>query len=142
VGSRVKQHGVRLALHPEGGAEVPVTACVAEVETALVNLLGNALDVTPAGGEIALVASAVEMDDGRPGLELAVGDTGPGIPPDVLPHVFDPFFTTKPVGQGTGLGLSICLKIADDHDGRIDIDTGPGGTIVRLWLPASQGGRS
>jgi signal transduction histidine kinase len=66
-----------------------------------------------------------------------VRDTGHGISPETLPRAFDPFFTTKPVGQGTGLGLAITRKVAEDHGGTIAIDSGTGGTKVRIWLPAA-----
>ena len=52
---------------------------------------------------------------------IEIGDTGPGIDPDILPEIFDPFFTTKEAG--TGLGLSIVRKIVDQHGGHIDIDS-------------------
>jgi PAS domain S-box-containing protein len=126
---RIDTAGVRAAdkLH------IPV--CLQEIETALLNLVTNALDATPRGGSVVLSANARERDE-RPGLELEVRDTGGGIPPEVLPHVFDPFFTTKPVGQGTGLGLAITRRVAENHSGRVDIESGNDGTVVRLWLPA------
>ncbi len=56
---------------------------------------------------------------------IAIADTGPGIPPDVLRRVFDPFFTTKPVGEGTGLGLSISYEIVTKHGGEIRAESPP-----------------
>jgi signal transduction histidine kinase len=106
-----------------------------ELESALLNVVGNALDATPPGGTVSVGARFVP---GREGIELFVADTGSGIPPDVLPRIFDPFFTTRPVGEGTGLGLSITRSIVEAHGGRIDVETAPGaGTTVRVWLPVA-----
>ena len=67
---------------------------------------------------------------------LEVGDTGPGIPAEVLARIFEPFFTTKPVGQGTGLGLPLCRGIVESHGGAVRVDTMPGrGTTMRIELP-------
>ncbi len=107
---------------------------VQEIETALLNLITNALDATPSGGSVSVGARQVNGG----GVELVVTDTGSGMPEEVLRRAFDPFFTTKPVGQGTGLGLSITRNIVEAHGGAIDVKTAPGvGTTVRLWLPAA-----
>jgi signal transduction histidine kinase len=112
-----------------------LSACPQEIESALLNLLSNGIDATPPGGSVTLAAATVD-DDGRPGIELAVKDTGPGIPEHVLPHIFDPFFTTKPVGQGTGIGLSLTRQVVEAHQGRIEVETcAAEGTTMRLWLP-------
>ncbi len=69
--------------------------------------------------------------------EVAVTDTGPGIPADVLPHIFDPFFTTKE--KGTGLGLSVVYGIVQRHGGAIEVASAPGqGTTMRLLLPLEE----
>jgi signal transduction histidine kinase len=71
-----------------------------------------------------------------PHIVLTVGDTGPGMPPEVLARIFEPFYTTKPVGQGTGLGLDISRRIiADHHHGEISVDSAPGRTVMRVRLP-------
>ncbi|QRK08990.1 PAS domain S-box protein [Archangium violaceum] len=112
-----------------------VEANVPEMESALLNLVGNALDATPPGGTVSVGA---RVTPARDGVELFVADTGSGIPPDVLQRIFDPFFTTKPVGQGTGLGLSITRSIIESHGGRIDVETAAGaGTTMRLWFPVA-----
>jgi PAS domain S-box-containing protein len=73
-------------------------------------------------------------------VRLDVGDTGPGISPEVLQRMFDPFFTTKKVGEGTGLGLSVVHGIVADIGGAIDVATGNGRpTVVSVWLPVLQG---
>jgi signal transduction histidine kinase len=69
---------------------------------------------------------------------LAIGDSGTGIPADVLPHIFDPFFTTKEVGQGTGLGLAITYGIIQEHGGTIHARNRPeGGAEFTIDLPAA-----
>jgi len=73
-------------------------------------------------------------------VQVAVVDTGPGIPPDVLPQIFDPFFTTKEVGKNTGLGLSVSYGIVRTHGGYIDVESiGGQGTTVRVDLPVNGG---
>jgi signal transduction histidine kinase len=74
-------------------------------------------------------------------LRLAVTDTGPGIPPDVLGRIFVPFFTTKP--GGTGLGLPISYRIVKDHGGLLEVQSEPGaGTAFSILLPALAGATS
>lgn len=70
-------------------------------------------------------------------LEFGVRDNGPGVPPDMLPHLFDPFVTTKP--NGTGLGLALVAKIIGDHGGVIECDSQPGRTTFRVLMPAYSG---
>ena len=67
---------------------------------------------------------------------VTVQDSGPGIPPEILPKIFDPFFTTKPQGQGTGLGLAICHGIIQKVGGRITAASVPGqGATFTITLP-------
>jgi signal transduction histidine kinase len=69
-------------------------------------------------------------------VKVRISDSGVGIPPANLEKIFDPGFTTKGVGVGTGLGLSICFKIAEDHDGGIDVESVVGkGSSFTLRLP-------
>jgi signal transduction histidine kinase len=113
----------------------PVLADPNQLQQLLINLVVNALEATSPGGRVELTAGCREHD-GRPGVAMAVSDTGPGIPPDVLPRVFEAFFTTKPAGQGTGLGLAICREIVTQHGGDIGITSRDGaGTTVTVWLP-------
>lgn len=93
------------------------------------NLLWNALDAMPQGGEVRVGATAAGG-----GTVISVADNGSGIPKDELPKVFDLFFTTK--DKGTGLGLAICRKIIEDHGGNVSIRSRKGeGTTVELFLP-------
>ncbi|MFH2127928.1 MAG: ATP-binding protein, partial [Pseudomonadota bacterium] len=74
---------------------------------------------------------------GGRGVLVEFQDTGPGIPPDVLPHVFEPFFTTKEEGEGTGLGLSVAFGIVKNHHGSIEVFSPRGqGTLFVIKLPA------
>jgi len=108
-----------------------------EVQQMLLNLLINAeqaLTTIPPPGRRAITIRT--MTAGDDGAQLQVGDTGPGIPPDIQEKIFDPFFTTKPEGMGTGLGLSICYGIVHDHGGRIAVHSVPGhGATFTISLP-------
>jgi PAS domain S-box-containing protein len=136
AGGQAQRVQVRLEIVEPPTQELPqLEANVPDMESALLNLVGNALDATPPGGRVFVGA---RISPARDGVELFVVDTGSGMPPDVLPRIFDPFFSTKPVGQGTGLGLSITRSIVEAHGGRIDVETAPGaGTTVRLRFPVS-----
>jgi signal transduction histidine kinase len=103
----------------------------------LTNVVMNALEATPSGGQVSLTVAAVS-NGSRDGVNVVVRDTGSGIPPETLPRVFDSFFTTKPRGQGTGLGLAISRDIVMAHGGDIKIESEPGRTIVTIWLPAAR----
>jgi PAS domain S-box-containing protein len=65
-------------------------------------------------------------------------DDGPGIPPEIMPHIFDPFYTTRRPGRGTGLGLSVCRAILREHGGNVEASSGPGGgAVFTITLPAA-----
>ncbi len=109
-----------------------------QLQQALFNLIGNAKDAMPAGGDISIVTSEVE-EEGQRWWECRVKDTGTGIPEDVMPKLFDPFFTTKPEDKGTGLGLSVTYGIIENHGGKIWAESEPdmGATfVIRLPLNA------
>jgi two-component system NtrC family sensor kinase len=103
----------------------------------LLNLLTNALAATPPGGRVE-VGGMAAVRDGRPGIELAIADTGSGIAPEHLERIFDPFFSTKQSG-GTGLGLAICRDIVRAHEGAITAESVPGaGARFSIWLPGDR----
>lgn len=102
-----------------------------DLGTALGNILDNALDSMPAGGQLWVIASAQGHE-----VHIEVEDTGHGILSAHLPRVFEPFFSTKDVGQGTGLGLSVSYGTVKALGGDIDISSQPGqGTKVLVTLP-------
>jgi PAS domain S-box-containing protein len=117
----------------------PVMADVAELETALVNLVINARDAMPDGGTITVaVHNSTLSDEARAGdyVAISVADTGTGIAPDVLSKIFDPFFTTKPIGKGTGLGLSQVHGFAHQAGGTVKVTSELGkGTGITILLP-------
>jgi len=88
----------------------------------------------------ALLAGAPAAEGARADVVVRFGDTGAGIPPDVMERIFDPFFTTKET-RGTGLGLSVVHKILDNHGASIGVDSVPGrGTTFTMVFPQSPGG--
>ena len=119
----------------------PITVDRAEFETALVNLVINARDAMPQGGNVTVQAKNVFVDDGVTKgdfVAIKVRDTGTGIPDDVLAKIFDPFFTTKPIGKGTGLGLSQVHGFVHQAGGTIAVDSELGkGTSFTVCLPRS-----
>jgi len=115
-----------------------------QLEAALLNLVVNARDALPNGGEIAITAQPVSVaraqGERRVGsfIRLSVTDNGTGMPPEVVARVTEPFFTTKGVGKGTGLGLSMVQGLAGQSGGWIEIDSELGkGTRIDLWLPVT-----
>ena len=113
-----------------------VIANAGELNQVWANLIENAIDAVPSGGEVRVAAH----HDGAAEVAVCVIDNGPGVPPDIQGRIFDPFFTTKPIGQGTGLGLDIARRIVQRFDGRIALDSRPGHTEFRVVLPVAKAG--
>ncbi|GGO01713.1 histidine kinase [Microbispora rosea subsp. aerata] len=112
----------------------PVPAYAAELNQVWTNLIDNALGAMDGTGTLTL---RTRRENGN--LIVEVGDSGPGIPPEIRPRIFEPFFTTKPVGEGTGLGLDISYRIVvNKHHGDIRVESRPGDTRFRVFLPLAQ----
>jgi PAS domain S-box-containing protein len=120
---------------------VPVMADPTQLELAVLNLAINARDAMPDGGVLTIKTVKLRIDDDpelEPGnyVEVSIGDTGTGMPPEVVERAFEPFFTTKEVGKGTGLGLSMVYGVARQSGGTARIVSTPGeGTCIRLFFP-------
>ena len=136
------QHHAVLTLTTDS---IPVLARVdtGQLQQVVINLVTNAWQAMPAGGQIALGVSCTTAQP-PPDLTLphgryacvAVTDQGAGIPAEELTQIFDPFFTTKDRGQGTGLGLSIAHGIVQDHGGWMTVHSQPGqGTCMAVYMP-------
>ncbi|WP_248747380.1 ATP-binding protein [Pseudomonas sp. MWU12-2037] len=121
-----------------------------QLESALLNLVLNARDAMPDGGNLLVRTFNQALDlaftEAQANLEpgdyvvLQVRDSGSGVPQSIINRVFDPFFTTKPIGQGTGLGLSMIYGFSKQSRGHVAIDSTVGqGTTVSLYLPRYQG---
>ncbi|MFQ5802548.1 MAG: PAS domain S-box protein [Candidatus Methylomirabilales bacterium] len=148
-----------IALKKDLAADLPkIQGSTNHLEQVIVNLLTNAREAMPRGGALR-VSTAVHrlpstddrMEEDRAGhrtsvieddmVEFRIGDTGPGIPPEILPRIFDPFFTTKE--QGSGLGLSITYGIVREHGGTINVDSRPGeGSTFIIQLPIPGGSKT
>jgi signal transduction histidine kinase len=111
----------------------PVPLLVNTVGTELnqvwTNLIENAVDAMPGGGELRV---RTFREDNY--VVVEIGDSGPGIPPEIRPYIFDPFFTTKDVGEGTGLGLNTVQTIVRKLGGNIQVTSKPGDTRFQVWL--------
>lgn len=119
-----------------------------QLELAILNLVLNARDAMPDGGQVTVevVARRLESEDGElaPGdyVVLTVSDSGTGMSSDVAARAFDPFFTTKPRGRGTGLGLAQVFNLGKHSGGTSRIRSVEGeGTHVELWLATSRAER-
>ncbi len=143
--------GAHITLKVQLGHDIwPVNSDASQLENALLNLVINARDAMPDGGEL-LIETANSYLDGtdittpepvKAGdyVMLGVRDNGTGMAPKILAKAFDPFFTTKPIGQGTGLGLSMIYGFAQQSGGHVTLHSEPGqGTCVRLYLPRLHG---
>ncbi|HEV2691685.1 MAG TPA: two-component regulator propeller domain-containing protein [Verrucomicrobiae bacterium] len=142
---RILTEEIRMKLAP---ASVPVVvqADVGMIEQVLLNLVVNARDAMPEGGELEIAITTVTLDAAHSAqmsgtntgnfAVLTVQDSGCGIAPEILPRIFEPFFTTKDVGKGTGLGLATVYGIVQQHHGWVEVQSQPGrGTRFQIYLP-------
>ena len=128
--------GIALLVSLPGDA-VPVRGDETLLRHALYGVVLNAVQALRAHDGERRVSIGLERDGDT--ARVVVEDTGPGIPPDLLPRVFEPFFTTKDVGEGSGLGLAIAAGIAAEHGGSLALEPAPGGGLrARLELPVAR----
>jgi signal transduction histidine kinase len=109
-----------------------VSSFGSELSQIWTNLIDNAIDGMGGSGELRVRAY---RDDTSVVVEII--DNGPGISPEVLPHIYEPFFTTKGVGEGTGLGLDTVKRIVRKHHGTIQVQSSPGNTCFQVGLPVA-----
>jgi PAS domain S-box-containing protein len=141
---RAVGEGVDLRLDLKAGGRTTLTDS-GQFEAAVLNLVVNARDASPAGGAITVLSRGVDLAEPRGELpagrylSVAVRDTGEGMDAETLQRAFEPFYTTKPVGKGTGLGLSQVYGFVRQSGGEVTIESTVGeGTTVTMLLPVRE----
>ncbi|MCS7188702.1 MAG: ATP-binding protein [Bacteroidia bacterium] len=120
-----------ITVHTEYAKELPTLYLFAdEIGQVWTNLIQNAIQAMQGKGEL-----FIKVECSNSEVIVSITDTGPGIPPEILPRIFEPFFTTKAKGEGTGLGLDITRRIVEKHKGRITVESQPGRTTFSIFLP-------
>jgi PAS domain S-box-containing protein len=144
--NRVIRENIDLQCHY--AAALPyVQADTGMIEQVILNLVVNARDAMPRGGQLRVATEQLRLDEAHARTHpearagefvcLLVSDTGVGIAPEVLPRIFEPFFTTKEVGKGTGLGLATVYGVVQQHQGWIEVSSQVGkGSTFKIVLPA------
>ena len=129
--TKCKEHRVEVAWRE--AADLPSLLLVPDrVQQVFLNLVLNAIDAMPEGGQLQISATSTSEPAG---VAITFADNGTGISPDALPHIFDVFYSTKP--DGLGLGLSISHDIVKQHGGYVDVESLVGeGSTFTVWLPA------
>jgi signal transduction histidine kinase len=136
VRTKAELQGVQLVMEPPA-RPVIASADPNQLRQVLLNLIFNALDAQPAGGEIRIAMEILDEGTSAPQFFLSMTDGGPGLPAGKEDRIFEPFFSTKE--SGLGLGLSICRRIAESHGGTLTAANGPsGGAVFSLRFPAAQ----
>jgi signal transduction histidine kinase len=136
------QHQIQtsgIEIHQEMEDIPAISVNPSQLKQVFLNLLQNALQAMPDGGDL-WVRSMVEPRGEGLGVLVRICDSGEGIPVEYQERIFEPFFTTRPVGKGTGLGLSVSYGIITSHGGHIEVDSKPGsGSCFTIWLPWERG---
>ncbi len=138
LSGKMAEKGIDLS-EPRAGESLPFRGDPVRLRQIFINILGNAVKFTPAGGHIGM---EIAYTDGE-GVAIRISDNGPGIRDEDLPKLFTPFTqgiqdATQPQ-EGTGLGLSIAKSLVELHDGRIAVDSAHGaGTTVSVFFPAAR----
>ncbi len=145
----VLDHSLRLLEHQLHGRMIvlkrdyraapdTVLGDAAQLQQAFLNLVLNGLEAIGSHGELTVRTELVANGSGRRGLRIFFSDSGPGITAEHRMRLFEPFFTTKQ--NGTGLGLAICRRVAEDHQGDIEVVSEPGGgaTFIVSLAPCAE----
>ncbi|MBN1756868.1 MAG: hypothetical protein JW863_01035 [Chitinispirillaceae bacterium] len=143
-----KSIGKNITLESKTAPSLPrISGGNSQIQNALLNLMLNARDSMENGGILTVTTGTIEVTDSycdENGISctagkycsITVGDTGSGIPPDILPHIFEPFYTTKNVGEGTGMGLAAVYGTLKSHHGAVFVKSEEGkGTVFTLLFP-------
>jgi signal transduction histidine kinase/ActR/RegA family two-component response regulator len=146
---RVMPDSVTLTVAPAAEPDL-VRIDAGQFEQVMLNLVLNAFDAMPDGGEVRIETGNVTVEEGDmprgatatmapgPYVCFTVIDSGPGIPPELMEHLFEPFFTTKPIGKGTGLGLSTVYGIVKQSGGYVwSVSEAGRGASFDVYLPAA-----
>jgi signal transduction histidine kinase len=130
LGHKLRDGGVTVVR--DYGTDIPeIEAYPGELNQVWTNLIDNAIDAMDSAGTLRITTRAEGNE-----VMVEIGDTGPGMSPEVIARAFDAFYTTKDVGKGTGLGLDIAQRIVvERHGGTIGIDSRSGETVLRVRLP-------
>ncbi|MEG4408111.1 CBS domain-containing protein [Microcoleus sp. MON2_D5] len=123
------KHGVEVVRNY--GTNLPSVLCYPdELNQVWTNLVHNALQAMGNKGVL-----KIDVKHQANAISVSITDSGPGIPPEIMPRIFEPFFTTKPPGEGSGLGLDIVKKILEKHQGELQVESVPGQTKFTISLP-------
>ncbi|MCC6300212.1 MAG: GAF domain-containing protein [Anaerolineales bacterium] len=130
ISTHMRQKQIVFEFFPD--PDLPVILGISDqIRQVALNLFLNAIELMKPGGRLAVYTQGLAS---QKDLLLTVKDTGPGIDPQLLPHIFEPFITNK--HTGTGLGLTITHDIIQQHHGRIEAENDPeGGAVFKIWLP-------
>ena len=134
VGHKAKLQDIAVHFDLREGLPV-VKGNAAQLEQSIMNIVFNAIEAMPEGGELTTTTYLDDVDS--PEVVIEIQDTGPGISPKHLPYIFEPFFSTKGEAKGVGLGLSVVYGIIRDHQGDITVKSEQGrGACFTIRLPA------
>jgi len=132
---KMELQNIQLAGNLDSGV-IMVKGDTNRLQQALLNLIFNAIEAMPQGGQLEINAG---LDRTKQNVRIEIRDTGHGISPKNIHHIYDPFFTTKKEGEGTGLGLSIVYGVVSNHGGKIKVDSHENqGTTFTLTFPVLQ----
>ena len=136
------KRGIEISYHAD--PDIPLIHIdVSKIKQVLLNLILNAFQAMPEGGEVRIIARSVHPRGQARTVQVVVQDNGQGIPEEIKEQLFDPFFTTQDPGEGIGLGLTICHQIMEEHGGEIEIKNRHGqGAEAILNFPAVKEGKA